>query len=341
MDVNLLQRNGCMMIQTKKKIVVTGAAGFIASCLVKELITNGYGDNLVLVDDFTREDKLPNYQNYKETTKIDRTDFLSWFKINGFEVDFVYHLGARTDTTEKDESLFDELNLNYSKEVFTICTSFGIPMVYASSAATYGLGENGYSDDDVTSAILQPLNPYGWSKQNFDLWVLDQKDTPPLWAGLKFFNVYGPNEYHKGRMASVIFHTFHKIMNEGKMQLFRSHKPQFADGGQSRDFIYVKDVVSILMYFITSKISHSGIYNVGTGEARSFYDLASSTFLAMGKEVNITYIDTPEDIRDTYQYYTQAEMKKLIDQGYNKQFYSLEDGIKDYVTNYLQKNYYF
>jgi len=322
-------------------IVVTGAAGFIASCLVKELVDAGHTDKLILVDDFSREDKLPNYQAYEEITKVERAEFLIWFKLNGFEVDFVYHLGARTDTTEKNEALFNELNLNYSKEIFRICTSFAIPMVYASSAATYGLGTNGYGDDDDTSLILKPLNPYGWSKQNFDLWVLEQMATPPLWAGLKFFNVYGPNEYHKDRMASVIFHTYHKIMKEGAMQLFRSHKPEFVDGGQSRDFIYVKDVVSILMFFIESNSVNSGIYNVGTSNARSFYDLAAATFKAMDKEVNISFIDTPEDIRDTYQYYTQAEMSKLIKQGYNKDFYSLEDGISDYVSNYLMKNAYF
>jgi ADP-L-glycero-D-manno-heptose 6-epimerase len=322
-------------------IVITGAAGFIASCLVKELAESGYGKKLILVDDFSREDKLPNHQAYTGVLKIERTEFLSWFKLNGFEVDFVYHLGARTDTTEQNEAIFDELNLNYSKDIFKICASFAIPLIYASSAATYGLGTHGYSDDHATCKDLQPLNPYGWSKQNFDLWVLDQLETPPLWAGLKFFNVYGPNEYHKGRMASVIFHTYHKIVNEGSMQLFRSHKPEFVDGGQSRDFIYVKDVVSILLFFINSSSINSGIYNVGTGKARSFYDLASSTFNAMGKEVNISFIDTPEDIRETYQYYTQAEMFKLVNQGYNKGFYTLEDGIKDYVTNYLMKNAYF
>lgn len=314
-------------------IVITGAAGFIGSCLAGEFNRNGI-TNLVLVDDFSKTEKAENLAGKQFAEKIERSEFDSWMLENGGKVSFVYHIGARTDTTEFDKSIFDELNVDYSKMVWNHCVKFGIPLVYASSGATYGLGEIGYDDNETTIPQLHPLNPYGWSKQWFDMWVLEQTVTPPFWAGLKFFNVYGPNEYHKGRMASVIFHAFNQIQATGGMKLFRSHNPDYADGGQMRDFVYVKDLVSVCMFLREGK-AQSGIYNLGSGTARPFIDLAKNTFAALGKEPNITFIDTPEDIRDKYQYFTEANMDKLIAQGYTQPFHTLEEGVKDYVQNYL------
>lgn len=314
-------------------IIVTGAAGFIASYLVGYLNEKGRED-LILVDDFSREDKVPNYADKKYIQKIDRTDFSSWLRNNQEKIDIVFHLGARTDTTEMSVELFNELNLNYSKEIWTICSEKQIPLVYASSAATYGGGEFGYDDSHEVISKLKPLNPYGESKNDFDKWVLTQTKTPPFWAGLKFFNVYGPNEYHKGRMASVIFHTFKQIKENGKMNLFRSHNPNYSDGGQLRDFVYVKDVASVCEYLMNEK-PQSAIYNLGSGKARTFLDLATLTFKALNLEPKIEFVDTPIDIRDKYQYFTEANMSKLIQSGYSIPFYSLEEGVTDYVKNFL------
>lgn len=314
-------------------IVITGAAGFIASCLVAKLNSEGY-TNLVLVDDFSREEKKANYLEKQYLQLIERNEFLTWFEQNAQSVNFIYHIGARTDTTEFDMAIFDELNVNYTKSIWTICTEHFIPMVYASSAATYGLGEYGYDDDESKINSLKPLNPYGDSKNEFDKWALSQGLTPPKWIGFKFFNVYGPNEFHKGRMASVIFHAFNQISEKGKVKLFRSHNPDYSDGGQLRDFVYVKDVVDVL-YFAHQAPVKNGIYNLGSGKARTFLDLANATFKALGKTADIEFIDTPADIRDKYQYFTEANMSKIIDQGYAKPFTSLEDGVADYVTNYL------
>jgi ADP-L-glycero-D-manno-heptose 6-epimerase len=314
-------------------IVVTGAAGFIASYLVGHLNQNGHTD-LILVDDFTREDKNPNLSDKKYANKIDRADFPNWLKTTSEKIDFVFHLGARTDTTEMSVEVFNKLNLNYSKEIWSICSDKKIPLVYASSAATYGGGEFGYEDDHAFIPQLKPLNPYGESKNDFDKWVLNQANTPPFWAGLKFFNVYGPNEYHKGRMASVIFHAFKQIKENGNMKLFRSHNPNYKDGGQLRDFVYVKDVASVCEYLMNEK-PQSAIYNLGSGKARTFLDLATLTFKALGIDPNIDFIDTPIDIRDKYQYFTEANMSKLIKTGYSKPFHTLEEGVADYVKNYL------
>jgi len=314
-------------------IVVTGAAGFIASCVVAELNNQNFVD-LVLVDDFSHPQKEVNYLEKKYSKLVDRKAFAGWLDENHTLVQFVIHLGARTDTTEFDISIFEELNIGYSKMVWNKCVEYGLPLIYASSAATYGLGELGYSDNHDVVNSLKPLNPYGDSKNDFDKWVLQQESAPFFWAGLKFFNVYGPNENHKGRMASVIFHAFHQIRQNGKMKLFRSHREGYADGEQSRDFVYVKDVVSIIMFLMKERPS-SGIYNVGSGKARSFKDLVLATFSAMEVEPNIEFIDTPEDIRETYQYFTEADMGKIQLAGYSDDFYSLEEGVKDYVQQYL------
>jgi ADP-L-glycero-D-manno-heptose 6-epimerase len=317
-------------------IVVTGAAGFIGSVLCGMLNSHEI-ENLILVDDFTKTIKDKNLENKKYITKIDRSVFIDWFAKNFKEIDFVFHIGARTDTTEFNVEIFNELNLNYSKDIWKICTENNIPLVYASSAATYGDGELGYNDDHSIIHLLKPLNPYGESKNDFDKWVLTQSTFPPFWYGLKFFNVYGPNEYHKGRMASVILHAFAQINEKGGMKLFRSHKENYKDGEQLRDFIYVKDLVNVLI-FLKEHNPSSGIYNLGTGKARTFLDLAKSTFAAMGKSENITFVDTPLDIRDKYQYFTEANMSKLLAVGYSDGFHSLEDGVADYVQNYLIPN---
>lgn len=314
-------------------IVVTGAAGFIGSCLVNKLNNKGYTD-IVLVDDFTNPVKNKNLVNKVFRQKIDREVFLEWLRDHHREVNFVFHLGARTDTTETRKAIFDKLNLNYSKHLWTACAHYDLPLVYASSAATYGAGELGYDDDHDLIGKLKPLNPYGESKNDFDRWALQQKAKPYSWAGFKFFNVFGPNEYHKGRMASVVFHAFNKIRDTGRMELFRSHHPDFKDGEQKRDFIYVKDVVNVLFFFMLHK-DRPGIYNLGTGTARTFLDLTRATFLALGKEADIRFVDTPEDIRDKYQYFTEARMDKLRQAGYNLPFYSLEEAIADYVQDYL------
>jgi ADP-L-glycero-D-manno-heptose 6-epimerase len=330
-------------------IIVTGAAGFIGSCLVRRLNDAGYQD-ILAVDEFSRPDKMRNLEGKTFRDKLHRDSFPAWLEKNYRGVDAVFHIGARTDTTELSVEIFNQLNLDYSKTLWNICSDRQIPFFYASSAATYGLGEQGYSDDHATIPSLRPLNPYGQSKQDFDVWLLRQLAAPPAmagavtpppaeagfpWAGFKFFNVYGPNEYHKGRMASVIFHTARQIKATGGMKLFRSHRPDFKDGEQSRDFIYVKDVVDVLLFFL-EKRPPGAIYNLGTGNARTFLDLATATFRALGKEPNISFIDTPADIRDTYQYYTQADISKLRAlAGYSAPFYSLEEGIDDYVQGYL------
>jgi len=320
-------------------IIVTGAAGFIGSCLVRFLNDSGHKD-LVLVDDFSKTVKKPNYSNKRFVQQIERSDFLEWFKKNAGKVSFVFHIGARTDTTEFNKRVFDELNVAYSQHIWQICTKFKIGLVYASSAATYGLGENGYTDDHEIISKLKPLNPYGDSKNEFDKWVLNQSDSPPNWYGLKFFNVYGPNEYHKGRMASVIFHSFHQIKEKGYVNLFRSHHPNYKDGGQLRDFIYVKDVIQVIVFLFNTR-PVSGIYNLGSGNARSFYDLAKAVFDSLQLSPDVRYIDTPLDIRDKYQYFTEANMEKLVKAGYPNKFTSLEEGVKDYVLQYLSTQSYY
>ena len=317
-------------------IVVTGAAGFIGSNLAATLIERGYTD-LVLSDDFSREEKKGNFDN-KKVKFVNRDDFADWLDANHKQVETIFHLGARTDTTEFDLSLLLKMNTEYTKMLWEKCCKYGIPFLYASSAATYGMGENGFSDTTDPN-ILKPLNPYGISKNEFDKWMLAQERKPFFWAGFKFFNVYGPNEYHKGRMASVIMHAFNQINATGMLKLFRSHRPDYADGQQSRDFVYVKDVVDVLIYFMETR-KHSGIYNLGTGKARPFNDLGKATFAAMGLAPNITYIDTPADIRDKYQYFTEANITSLRKAGYTAEFHSLEDGVKDYVQNYLMEHKY-
>jgi ADP-L-glycero-D-manno-heptose 6-epimerase len=320
-------------------ILVTGAAGFIGSCLIQKLNELKFR-YLIAVDDFSSEEKNQNLAGKAIMERVDRRDLFTWLEKNNREVEFFFHIGARTDTTEFNKDIFDELNLDYSKKVWQACVNFQIPLVYASSAATYGLGELGYEDKESLISQLKPLNPYGDSKNNFDIWALGQPKKPFFFAGLKFFNVYGPNEYHKGRMASVIWHAYHQIQSKGSLNLFKSHRDDFADGEQMRDFIYVKDLIDVCIFLMEHR-KNSGIYNLGTGKARSFNDLGKATFSALGLESNIKYIDTPADIRDKYQYFTEASMAKLRSIGYNKAFMSLEDGVADYVQNYLAKQLYY
>ena len=329
----------------ESNIVITGAAGFIGSCLVSFLNIEGYS-NLILVDDFSQTDKDVNLKGKRFLKKVERELFFEWLQKEKPEIEFVYHIGARTDTTEFDYSIHERLNVVYSQKMWKYCSENNIPLVYASSAATYGAGDLGYKDDESIIEKLKPLNPYGVSKNEFDKWALKQQSNPPAWAGLKFFNVYGPNEYHKARMASVIFHSYHQIIEKGFVKLFKSHKAEFKDGEQLRDFIYVKDVLKICFWFLECwQKNHpsfiSGIYNVGTGKSRSFNDLVKATFAGLDRQPEIEYIDMPGDIRDTYQYYTQADMQKIHDAGYSEKMYSLEEGVDDYVRNYLSKNQYY
>ncbi|MBM3165392.1 MAG: ADP-glyceromanno-heptose 6-epimerase [Bacteroidetes bacterium] len=320
------------------RVVITGAAGFIGSCLV-HYFSNQHHHEVIEVDDFQRPEKNLNFEPFTPYRRIQRKDFIDWFRREADSVDFVIHMGARTNTTEQNLHLLNELNVFFSQELWNLCTQHAVPMIYASSAATYGNGALGYSDDHQRVFSLVPMNPYGQSKQDFDIWVLKQQKSPPFWAGLKFFNVYGPNEYHKGRMASVVFQAYHQIKKNGSIQLFRSHRPDIADGYQSRDFIYIKDIVKVIEFLFEQK-PESAIYNLGSGVANPFYALATATFDALRLPHNIAFIDTPEDIRSNYQYYTCAEMGKLRKTGYLTPFHTLQEGVFDYVQQYLSKDSY-
>ncbi|MEQ9187296.1 MAG: ADP-glyceromanno-heptose 6-epimerase [Cryomorphaceae bacterium] len=315
-------------------IVITGAAGFIGSCVAKEWKQRG--EEIALVDDFSHDSKQGNLDALEGTSHVERDLFFDWAE-DRKDITAVIHIGARTDTTESDYALLERLNVSYTKQLWSLCTQRRIPLIYASSAATYGGGEHGYADGHEWVDKLSPLNPYGISKNEFDKWALAQSECPPHWYGLKFFNVYGPNEYHKGRMASVIFHAYHQIREKGSMKLFRSHNQAYKDGEQLRDFVYVKDVISVID-FLMNELPPNGLYNLGTGKARTFLDLVHAVFNAMGKEAQVSFIDTPSDIRDKYQYFTEADMSKLRGAGYKKPMTDLEEGVRDYVSNYLVPN---
>jgi ADP-L-glycero-D-manno-heptose 6-epimerase len=318
-------------------IIVTGAAGFIGSQLIKKLNSENF-NAIIAVDKFDNPAKNDHLKDLTILERVDRDLFFDWITENNEQAEFIFHIGARTDTTEFDRSVFDTLNTGYSKKIWKCCINYQIPLIYASSAATYGMGEYGYVDNEEIIPSLRPLNPYGDSKNDFDAWAISQIEKPFYWAGLKFFNVYGANEDHKGRMASVIWHAFHQIKKTGKMKLFRSHNPDFRDGEQKRDFIFVQDVVE-LCYYLMRLRKHSGIYNLGSGTARTFLDLTRQVFRSMDAEEVIEFIDTPEDIRDKYQYFTEANMGKLRSIGYDADFTSLENGIDQYIKGYLIPRY--
>ncbi|MBZ4642458.1 MAG: ADP-glyceromanno-heptose 6-epimerase [Deferribacteraceae bacterium] len=317
-------------------IVVTGAAGFIGSYLVSYLNKLGE-DRILLIDKLGTKEKWKNLLGKKFIDFIDRDYFIG--NIENFKnIKFIFHIGACADTTELNLDYLMKINFEYSKKLFKFAEEQKIPFIYASSAATYGAGEYGYCDDVSFIEKLRPLNPYGFSKQIFDEWVLRQTDKPPFWAGFKFFNVFGPNEYHKGRMASVIFHAFNQLKETKKIRLFKSHREGYSHGEQKRDFVYVHDVCKVLSFFY-EKQPKSDIYNLGTGKARTFNDLANNVIKYSKIDGQIEYFDMPEDLRGRYQYFTEADMSKLQSIGYDKDFLSLEEAIKDYVTNYLTQDY--
>ncbi len=318
-------------------ILITGAAGFIGSVLVSELNKKGIKD-LILVDHFRDGQKWLNLRGLKFKQFIILEDFLQQDLFKHYtRLQGIFHLGACSATTQTDMDFLYRNNFLFSQRLFDLAAYGNIPFFYASSAATYGAGEKGYSDDHDLIGQLRPLNPYGYSKQLFDMHVLDSGNQPSQWAGFKFFNVYGPNEYHKASMTSVVYQAFQQIQQSGEVKLFESHRSEYQHGEQQRDFVYVKDVVRAMIEFYENpKDGMSGIYNMGTGQARTFKDLVLATYQAMGKEPKINFVPMPENIRNQYQYYTCAEMSKFHNAIENFEFHTLEDGVRDYVQNYLQ-----
>lgn len=317
-------------------IIVTGGAGFIGSCVVRTLNDLGIED-IVIVDDIHDTDKWMNMRNKKYIKYVHKRKFLE--ELPTYEnVTAIIHMGAQSSTTERDFDYLWNNNFEYTKTLWNYCAEKQISFIYASSAATYGDGAEGF-DDEMDIDKLLPLNGYGYSKQLFDLWVKHQATAAPKQhVGLKFFNVYGPNEYYKGSMASMIFHGFNQIKADGEIRLFKSMNPKYEDGGQLRDFVYVKDICSVIAWFLDNP-SVSGLFNVGTGRAQSFRELGEATFHALGLEPNIRYIDMPEKLISKYQYYTKAEMNKLRAAGYKQPFMNLEEGARDYVQNHLNKGF--
>lgn len=323
-------------------IVVTGGAGMIGSIIAWHLNTKLGRDNLMIVDHITHEAQWQNLAHRHYAQYLDKDQLMSWLE-GSSNIEAIIHMGAISATTERDFNKLVENNIHYSQNLWTWCANNNVPFFYASSAATYGDGSLGYDDTNIEN--LRPLNGYGYSKHFFDQWVLRQvaenQFAPTSWAGFKFFNVYGPNEYHKERMASVAFHTFNQFSQTGTMKLFKGTKTGVADGMQMRDFVYVKDAANVVVHFLnaalSSKPAPNGIYNIGTGKARSFKDLAAAVMTGMGKTPHITYIDMPVDLQGKYQYFTEASMTKLFAAGYVTPFTSLEDGVKDYVQNYLMQ----
>ena len=316
-------------------IIVTGGAGFIGSAFVWRLNREGIKD-IIIVDQLGTDDKWKNLVGLTFTDYIHKNEFIEMVIADEvpFEVSSVVHMGACSSTTERDADYLWENNYLYSRKVADWALRHNARFIYASSAATYGDGSSGFSDDHEIISRLKPSNMYGYSKQVFDLWVLKNKLEKKM-AGIKFFNVYGPNEYHKGDMVSVIYKAFHQIQETGKVRLFKSYKKEYPDGGQMRDFIYVKDCANV-MWWLLENPSVNGIYNLGTGKARTWNDLIAAVFSSMGRKTNIQYIEMPEPLRNQYQYFTQAQMDKLKKTGCHVNFSSLEDSVRDYVTNYLQ-----
>lgn len=322
-------------------ILVTGAAGFIGSVIVKQLNDLGLED-IIICDNFESQDKWKNLRGLKFNSFIQVQDLFDhpiWKGKSSLKA--IYHMGACSDTTEMNMDFLYKNNTLFTNKLLSLAATKNIPIVYASSAATYGAGESGYSDDHEGISGLRPLNKYGYSKQLSDEWILKQKKKPNVWFGVKFFNVFGPHEYHKGKMSSVVYQAFNQIHDVGEVKLFKSHRPDFGDGEQLRDFVYVKDVVRAMIALIENgkkRPEISGIYNLGTGEARTFYDLVKATFESLDLRPKIHFIDMPEELRNQYQYFTQANMKKLKKALPKFKFMKLEDAIDDYVRNHLSKD---
>jgi ADP-L-glycero-D-manno-heptose 6-epimerase len=318
-------------------IVVTGGAGFIGSAFVWRLNQEGIDDDIVIVDSLGTDDKWKNLVNRRFVDYIHKDDFLRMIGDDQlpFEVSSIVHMGACSSTTERDADYLWNNNYLYTKTLAEWSLKRGIRFIYASSAATYGDGTQGFSDDHSKIRELKPINMYGYSKQLFDLWLLRNKLEGKI-AGIKFFNVFGPNEYHKADMTSVIFKAFHQIKETGKVKLFKSYKPEYKDGGQLRDFVYIKDCIDV-MWWLFNNSAANGIFNLGTGKARTWNDLIKAVFAAMGIKTKIEYIEMPESLRNQYQYFTEAKMDKLKAAGCPVAFSSLEDSVRDYVVNYLQK----
>ncbi len=320
--------------------IVTGGAGFIGSGIVWSLNQRGIHDILV-VDNLGKTEKWRNLVKLHIQGIIHKVDFLPWLyeNVSKLKIDGIFHMGACSATTEQDMDYLVRNNFEYSKSLFEICADHNLPYIYASSAATYGNGERGYSDKTTEMSVLRPINRYGYSKKLFDDWALMQTHTPPFWAGLKFFNVYGPQEYHKGHMQSLVAKAVPQIKQTGMLKLFKSYKEGVGHGEQKRDFIYIKDVLSVIMHlFDGRKTLPSSVYNCGTGKARSFADLGRAVFSALGLEANFEWIEMPDTIKNQYQYFTEADLTRLREEaGYHEQFCSLEDGVKEYVNEYLVK----
>jgi len=320
-------------------IIVTGGAGFIGSAIVAGLNNRGI-DDIVIVDILGSDQKWKNLRRLRFADYVEADDFLEMLTAGKIDwpIEVIFHMGACSDTTEQDASYMIQNNYDFSKLLANWAAGQGQRFIYASSAATYGDGSQGFSDDEAELDKLQPLNIYGYSKQMFDLWARRAGLLKRI-VGLKYFNVFGPNEYHKGEMRSFVVKAFEQINTAGKVGLFKSHRPDYADGEQKRDFLYIKDAVDMTLFFLDNR-KISGIFNIGTGAARTWNDLAKATFAAMNKEPNIEYIPMPDKLRDKYQYFTQADIAKLRTAGYKKEPTSLEDAIKDYVQNYLMKDEY-
>ncbi|MHC4664389.1 MAG: ADP-glyceromanno-heptose 6-epimerase [Planctomycetota bacterium] len=320
-------------------IVVTGGAGFIGSALIAGLNGRGVSDILV-VDELGMDEKWKNLRNLSFADYVDKGDFLEMVLADKVPsgIRAVLHMGACTDTTERDAAYLMKNNYEYSKLLAQWATDAKVRFIYASSAATYGDGSAGFDDDEERLEELRPLNMYGYSKQLFDLWAQRSGLLKKI-AGLKYFNVFGPNEYHKGEMRSFVVKTFEQINERGWVGLFKSHNPKYADGEYVRDFIYVKDAVEMTLFFL-DKPAAGGLFNIGTGNARTWNDMVKAVFAALDKKPNIRYIEMPESIRNQYQYFTEADISKLKQAGYKKEATPLEDAVKDYVQNYLVPNEY-
>jgi ADP-L-glycero-D-manno-heptose 6-epimerase len=314
-------------IMSASVVLITGAAGFIGARFVESCRKRNL--SVVSADELSFFNSRPEHRGLDFGEKVDRRHLLEWLRRETPVLSQIVHLGARTDTTEMDRALLKEANLDFSKDLWNYAADARVPFVYASSAATYGDGSSGYDDEEALIPGLKPLNPYGDSKQEFDLWALAEEQrahAPPAWSGFKFFNVYGFGERHKGKMASVVLHAYDQILERGRVRLFKSHKAGIKDGHQKRDFIYVGDVIEVL-HFACRKPVARGIFNLGTGEARTFLDLARAVFHELKKPEQIDFIDTPAEIRERYQYFTQAKMDRLRSEGYRAPFTPLERGI--------------